>query len=344
MKKLLLFIIVCALIAGAYVYMGNKPVTTSVASTSTNVQPSAKLEPQDSTNVKKDENINSQISKKNEIAQKESAVLNTAENNETVANEISNSVTPTENNETSQETNTITQTKPALTQNSEDNKTLSQEPQSTATHNTATENTAAQNATTKNDTVIENSNQGEVAQAQNNGISIDTENTKVIFEAYKMPNKLKVPETGGYATFKNVKFNFANTSGSVADILTNATANVDLSSIDTQKNSIRDNNVKTKFFQHLSSVEANAKITAVNGDDNSGEIKLLINFNNVDKEVSLSYEVKDGKIIALGTIDLQNDFNAKDAFEKFASDPVIAGLHGKKSWSIINLGFEITLK
>lgn len=175
-------------------------------------------------------------------------------------------------------------------------------------------------------------------------VSIDQTTAKVNLEAFKMPNKMKVPEVGGYATFKDAVFSFEKTEGSINEILTNATVKIDLNSIDTQKNQIRDNNVKTKFFANLSNQEANAKITAVNGDDNTGELTLLTTLNGVEKELTLKYEVKDGKILAMGEIDLTTDFNAKDAFDKFANDPSVSGLHGKKSWPNINVGFEISVK
>ncbi|MBO7369931.1 MAG: YceI family protein, partial [Campylobacter sp.] len=185
------------------------------------------------------------------------------------------------------------------------------------------------------------------AQAsQEGGIAIDPSGARINFLSYKMQSKAKVPETGGPATFKNVEFNFANTNGSVAEILTNSTAKIDLTSIDTNKNPIRDNNVKNKFFAHLASQEVSGKITGVKGDDTSGDITLSLNFNGAEKEVELKYEVKDGKLTATGEIDLVegNLFNTAEAFEKFATDPVIQGLHAKKSWSNVTIGFEVPVK
>ena len=159
-----------------------------------------------------------------------------------------------------------------------------------------------------------------------------------------MPNKMKIPETGNFATFNSVEFTFANTSGSIAEVLTNATAKVDLNSVDTVKNAVRDTNLKTKFFANLSTQEANAKITSVDGDDSAGKLTLSVDLNGVSKDVELKYEVKDGKISANGEIDLNEDFNAKEAFEKFSNDPMVQGLHGKKTWPNVNIGFEIATK
>ena len=58
----------------------------------------------------------------------------------------------------------------------------------------------------------------------------------------------------------------------------------------------------------------------------------------------MKYEVKDSKLIASGEIDFNSDFNAKDAFEKFSTDKIIAGLHSKKTWPNIIVGFEVPVK
>ena len=202
-------------------------------------------------------------------------------------------------------------------------------------------NVAAEQPATQTDEAAK-----EEPKADVKGIEIDPSGARINFLSYKMPNKMKVPETGTPATFKTVEFNFANQSGSVAEILTNSTAKIDLSSIDTNKNAIRDNNVKNKFFAHLASQEVSGKITGVKGDDTSGDLTLSLNFNGIEKEVPLKYEVKDGKLTATGEIDLVegNLFNTAEAFEKFASEPVIQGLHGKKSWSDIQIGFEVPVK
>lgn len=178
------------------------------------------------------------------------------------------------------------------------------------------------------------------------GIEIDANGARINFVSYKMANKMKVPEAGGPATFKEVEFNFANTSGKVAQILTNSTAKINLNSIDTNKNAIRDNNVKNKFFANLASQEASAKIVSVSGNNEEGQISMSLNLNGVEKNITLKYEVKDGKLTATGEIDLVegNLFNTAEAFEKFASEPVIQGLHGKKSWSDVQIGFEVPVK
>ena len=175
-------------------------------------------------------------------------------------------------------------------------------------------------------------------------LQIDADAARIDFISYKMANKIRVPESGAPATFKDAKFSFAKTSGSVAEILQDASVEFDLGSIDTGKNVVRDNNVKSKFFALLSTQKVSGKILSVTGDDTSGTANASINFNGASKEVALKYEVKDGKLVAMGQIDLQSDFDAKEAFDKFAADKVIQGLHGKKTWPQIEVGFEVPAK
>ena len=142
-------------------------------------------------------------------------------------------------------------------------------------------------------------------------LDIDEAGAKVVFTGYKMQNKTAVP-----ASFTSVKLTFAKTSGSVAEM----------------------------FFANLASQESSGKITSVTGDDTKGELKATIKFNNVEQEIPMTYEVKDGKIVATGAISLEKDFGAKDAFEKFSSEKIIAGLHGGKTWEDVQIGFEIPVK
>ena len=176
-------------------------------------------------------------------------------------------------------------------------------------------------------------------------VEIDPAGAKIDFVAYKMATKTAIPEADPkVATFKEATFTFAKTSGSVSEILTGASVNINLNSIDTIKNAVRDNNVKSKFFANLASQTAEAKITSVSGDDSTGEVKASVKLNNIEQEVPLKYEVKDGKLKAMGQINLENDFGAKDAFAKFKDDKMVAGLHGKKSWPEIEIGFEVPVK
>jgi len=170
-------------------------------------------------------------------------------------------------------------------------------------------------------------------------LEINEQGAKVTFTAYKMNNKTAVP-----CYFKETNFRFQRTSGTVAEILTNAEAIVTLNSVDTVKNPVRDKHVRDQFFANLQTQYTKGLIRAVNGDDTMGEVTLYLDFNGVQKEITLEYIVKEGAIKAEGQISLEEDFKLKKAYEAFANDKVIAGLHGQKSWPDVQIGFEIPLR
>lgn len=170
-----------------------------------------------------------------------------------------------------------------------------------------------------------------------NALSLDSASAKVNFTAYKMANKTPVP-----GTFKDVKFSFAKTDGSLSEILSGATANVDFNAIDTIKNPVRDGNIKNKLVKHLSTPKIDVKFKDVKGDDKSGKIVANISINGVSKDSELAYALDGGKLVAKGTIK-PTDF-MPEAFEKFKTDPVIAGLHGKNTHDEVMVEFEALVK
>lgn len=171
------------------------------------------------------------------------------------------------------------------------------------------------------------------------GLSVDPKGATVDVTAYKTATKIAVP-----MTFKDTKFTFLKENGSATEVLNGATAIIDLNKIDTHKNPLRDSNIKNKFFKFLVNQNAEAKVVSVTGDDKMGELKANIKFNGVEKEVPMKYEVKGGKLTAMGEIDLMKDFNSADAFTKFATDIAVASLHGKKTWENVTIGFSVPVK
>lgn len=170
------------------------------------------------------------------------------------------------------------------------------------------------------------------------GISIDENSAKAVIEAYKTPDKMSVG-----VRFSAINFSFAKNEGSVADILTNTSANIDLESVETD-NPMRDRNLREKLFAKLSSFKASAVILSVNGDEQKGELSAKITLNEVEKEVAMSYEIKDNKLSAFGEIDLEKDFDALSAFDNFRNDKIIQGLHMRKTWPSVKIGFEVGVK
>ncbi|MDU7693601.1 MAG: YceI family protein [Helicobacter sp.] len=171
-------------------------------------------------------------------------------------------------------------------------------------------------------------------------LSINPDGAKIDVVAFKTNAKTPVK-----VTFKKATFHFNKTDGSAADILKGTHVIIDLQTIDASKNPVRDKNIKTRFFAHLAnSNSAEATVTDVKGDDKSGSITADVTFNDKKEKVTFKYEVKDGKLVATGETDLTKNFGAKDAFETFRNDKVILGLHSKKTFSEINIGFEVPVK
>lgn len=174
--------------------------------------------------------------------------------------------------------------------------------------------------------------------------TIDANATKIIATGYKTAAKTAVP-----MTFTNAKFNFLKTQGSISEILTGATSTVELLSVDTYKNPLRDKNMRDKLFAKFSTPSVQAKIKSVDGDDSKGTLKVSITLNGQNKDVLMNYEiqgdkVKGDKLVASGIINLENDFNAKAAYDEFRTDKIVSGLHAKKTSPEVQISFEVPIK
>lgn len=166
--------------------------------------------------------------------------------------------------------------------------------------------------------------------------TLDASAAQVGFEGYKLAKKTAVP-----GTFKDVKFNFTTTEGSVPAILKGATADIDFTKIDT-KLPVRNQNIVNKLVKLLTSHDIKVSFDEVTGDDTKGDIKAKVVMNGVSKEVPLSYTVEGGKLVAKGEIN-QMDFMPK-AFEAFKADKVIAGLHQKMTHPEVGISFTAPVK
>lgn len=166
--------------------------------------------------------------------------------------------------------------------------------------------------------------------------SIDLSGAKVGFDGYKTQAKTAVP-----GTFKDVKFDFAKTNGSLPEILSGATASLSLSNIETGL-PIRNKNILDKLVKFMNSPEITAKFISATGDDTKGEIKAQITMNGVSKPVDMSYNVENGVLKASGVIN-QLDY-MPEAFDKFKNDKVIQGLHAKLTYPEVKIIFEAPVK
>lgn len=169
-------------------------------------------------------------------------------------------------------------------------------------------------------------------------LSIDEASIKPVVTGYKTNQKIAVP-----MTFKEANFTLKSTNGSVKEIFEGATALIDLNKVDTNKNPLRDKNIRDKFFAKLSAQEAKALVNSVEGDDKAGKLKTTITFNGIQREVEMGYVVENGKLVAKASIDIK-DYKATPAFDEFRTDTTIKGLHGNNTWSEVEIGFEADVK
>lgn len=168
-------------------------------------------------------------------------------------------------------------------------------------------------------------------------LTLDKDSAKVNYQGFKTPAKVAAA-----GTFKDVVFTFSSTDGDLKTILTNSKAEVDFNKIDTIKNPIRDNNIRTKLVAHMKTPNIVVSFKSVEGDDTAGNIVAEVNMNEVVKEVPMKYEVKDGLLKASGTIKMTDYM--PEAYDKFKNDKVIAGLHAKVTWDEVDIFFEANVK
>ena len=166
----------------------------------------------------------------------------------------------------------------------------------------------------------------------------DVGSTEIFAIAFKTAGKLAVP-----MHFTKHEFTFQSKSGQVPDILSGASAVVSLNTVDSDRNPLRDKNINEKFFAHFKDKTAKAKIKSVNGNNRRGSFVADVLINGSTKELNFDYEVSENKIIAKSNIDLSADFALNNAYEAFKTDKIIEGLHGKKTWSDVEIGFEISV-
>lgn len=170
-------------------------------------------------------------------------------------------------------------------------------------------------------------------------ISVDSTTTVVRAIGYKTNDKQPVP-----MVFNEAEVKFSATSGKIAEVLNGTTAVVQLSSVDTDRNPLRDKNIRTLLFGGFKTTDAKAVINSTLGDESKGTLKVSLTLNGASKDIDMAYEVRADKLIARGTIDIAKDFGTAEAFEKFKNDKIIQGLHGKNTWSEVEVGFEVKLK
>lgn len=171
-----------------------------------------------------------------------------------------------------------------------------------------------------------------------NALTLDNNSAKIYFTGYKLKNKTKVPGFIDGATFT-----FAKTTGSIADIMSKAKATADFTKENT-KDKTRDNNIHRTFIAKLKDSKIQAEIIKIKGDDSNGEITAKITFNGVSKEVPMKYTLSDGKFKASGKMDMSKDFNLNDSYVALSTDKMVSALHGKQTFTEVEIGFQADIK
>lgn len=172
-----------------------------------------------------------------------------------------------------------------------------------------------------------------------NALSIDQTSAVINATGYKTEKKVAVPMVFGEFFIK-----FPKTEGSLEEIFVGAKTIIQLNSVDTNRNPVRNKTLVEKLFANFNGAEVNGEIKEVKGDENAGTIIADIKMNGVAKSISLPYTITAGKLSAKTTINIIDDFMGGDAFEIFENDAHVRQVHAAKSWPEVEIGFEINIK
>jgi len=144
----------------------------------------------------------------------------------------------------------------------------------------------------------------------------------------------KAPVSG---SFKEININITK-SDDLATFLKSAKVDIATASFDS-KNPFRDKNITSTLFSLATSKTIMGSILDV--DTAKNMLTLEVTMNEVKKSVPMKYEVKDGNIVAKGSIEIL-DFDMKDPYMAFAKK--CAGFHQNKSFSDVDIEFTIPYK
>jgi len=154
----------------------------------------------------------------------------------------------------------------------------------------------------------------------------------VQWTGYKTAKKVAVS-----GTFKDIKINI-NKSENLSEFLKSAKVSITTASFDS-KNPGRDKSITSTLFSLASSETIYGNIKSV--DEENKKLILNMTMNEVTKEVLMSYDMKDSKIVAKGNIDIL-DFSMKSSFLAFAKKCEV--FHENKSYSEVGIAFTLPYK
>jgi hypothetical protein len=159
--------------------------------------------------------------------------------------------------------------------------------------------------------------------------NFNASDVSVKWVAFKTPSKVGVP-----GWFKELGLKRKTYSGkNIEDVLTGLTFNIDTSSTYT-KNTQRDAKIVKFFFGKMSGNKISGDIKKAN----DSEILLELNMNKTKREVPLKVEMKEGKLIASGVMDIF-DFNMGKSLKGI--NKACEQLHLGKTWNDVELELSI---
>ena len=173
-----------------------------------------------------------------------------------------------------------------------------------------------------------------------NVFALEIDSTSVVcsYTSYKLNKKI-----GVVGFIEDGIYEFGVTNGSVVDVLNSAKFDLDFDKQNT-KDRLRDKNIYRTFNTNLDDSKIKVVFKDFNGDDSSGHGIARITFNGATKDVKVNYVVANGKLKVSGVVDMLEDFNLKKAFLALSTDRQIAALHGKKTWSDVDIYFTVNVR
>ncbi|RXJ99077.1 hypothetical protein CRU98_06865 [Arcobacter sp. CECT 8986] len=167
----------------------------------------------------------------------------------------------------------------------------------------------------------------------------------ISLNAYELNGDLKVQWTG-YKTedkvgvsgsFKDIKLDIKK-SDDFVEFLKSANVEINTLTLDSGLE-VRNKSMISTLFSLKSSQKIKATISEV--DEDSHTLTMKLTMNEVTKDVSMRYMIKDRKFRAKGEIDIL-DYNMNDSFAKFAKE--CFDLHKGKTFSEVTVAFELPFK
>ena len=138
-------------------------------------------------------------------------------------------------------------------------------------------------------------------------------------------------------TFKDINITIEK-NDDLTKFLTSSTVTIKTASFDS-KNPGRDASITSTLFALATSEVIKGSVKSV--DESNKTLILNVTMNEVSKEVAMTYDIKEGKIIAKGVIEIL-DFDMKNPFLAFAKKCAV--FHKNKSFSDVNIEFTIPFK